>query len=66
MASLRYMAPEILVGTGKYSFPADIWAVGCIFAEMVIRRELFRGHELKDQMITIVRYHIPNQFSCQH
>lgn len=32
-----YRAPELLFGAEYYSKPVDMWSVGCIFAEMMIR-----------------------------
>jgi ankyrin repeat protein len=34
-SSMKYLAPEIL-STQKYHFAADIWSLGCIFAEMML------------------------------
>ncbi|GAV88688.1 LOW QUALITY PROTEIN: Pkinase domain-containing protein [Cephalotus follicularis] len=42
-ATLSYKAPELLLGSTEYSFPADMWSVGCIFAKMVIKKPLFPG-----------------------
>jgi serine/threonine protein kinase len=39
-----YLPPEIVVGVPEYSMAFDIWAVGCIFYELVNRGEqLFRA-----------------------
>ncbi|CAM4566842.1 unnamed protein product [Lepidochelys olivacea] len=38
-----YRAPEILMGTPHYGAPVDLWAVGCIFAELLSRRVLFQA-----------------------
>jgi serine/threonine protein kinase len=35
---LWYRAPEILLGAKLYTATVDIWSLGCIFAEMVRRR----------------------------
>ena len=46
-----YRSPELLVGDANYSIEVDIWAVGCIFAEMFNGVPLFPGdsdiHTLK-------------------
>lgn len=34
VVTLWYRAPDVLMGSRKYSTPVDIWSVGCIFAEM--------------------------------
>eukprot|EP01038_Epipyxis_sp_PR26KG_P013244 gene13244-17750_t len=38
-----YRAPELLFGAKFYSVGIDIWAIGCIFAEMILRTPLFPG-----------------------
>jgi cyclin-dependent kinase-like len=46
-----YRSPELLVGDANYSKPVDIWAIGCIYAEMLTGIPLFPGdsdiHTLK-------------------
>ena len=39
----------------KYSKSIDIWAIGSIFAEMVIRKPLFFGDSEIDQMFNICK-----------
>jgi cyclin-dependent kinase 7 len=36
-----YRAPELLFGARKYGEGIDIWAAGCIFAEIILREALF-------------------------
>jgi cyclin-dependent kinase-like len=38
-----YRAPELLVGDGNYTSSIDIWACGCIFAEILNGMPLFPG-----------------------
>ncbi|QIN54613.1 serine/Threonine protein kinase [Cedratvirus kamchatka] len=38
-----YRSPEVFVGS--YSYKADIWSLGCVLAECLAKRPLFRGHE---------------------
>lgn len=33
MASIKWKAPELLLLTGKYSSPVDVWSVGLIFSK---------------------------------
>lgn len=49
-----YRAPEIIMRVDKYHYGLDIWAVGCIMAELVRRRPLFRGADSTDQLLRIV------------
>ena len=45
-----YRAPEVMCCSGMYDFQIDVWALGCISAELYLRRPLFKGkyivHEL--------------------
>ena len=55
VVTLWYRAPEILLGSTKYSCPVDIWSIGCIFAEMANKRPLFQGDSEIDQLFRIFR-----------
>jgi len=48
-----YRAPEVIVGM-EYGPKVDVWAIGCIFAEMIIRRVLFPGTDRINQWTKIV------------
>jgi len=48
-----YRAPEIMLSCHKYSKPVDIWSVGCIFAELILRKPLFPGDDYIDQLTII-------------
>ena len=41
-AHFTHRAPEVLLGSPKYSCPLDIWSLGAIFAEMVTKKPLFQ------------------------
>lgn len=53
--TLWYRPPEILLGGTQYSTPADIWSIGCIFAEMVTNSPLFPGDSEIDQIFHIFK-----------
>jgi len=55
VVTLWYRAPDVLMGSKKYSTPVDIWSVGCIFAEMANGRPLFPGSSEKDQLTRIFK-----------
>ncbi|KAL0216641.1 hypothetical protein P9112_008825 [Eukaryota sp. TZLM1-RC] len=38
-----YRAPEVFLGDKGYSWPIDIWSVGCIFAELLTGEAPFRS-----------------------
>lgn len=56
VVTLWYRAPDVLLGSRKYSTPVDIWSVGCIFAEMVNGTPLFTGNSEESQLDTIFRH----------
>lgn len=43
VVTLWYRAPEILLGASKYSPAIDVWAIGCVFAELLLNKPLFPG-----------------------
>jgi len=43
VATRWYRAPELLVGDKNYSKPVDVWAIGCIFVELLMGQPLFPG-----------------------
>ncbi|XP_039123561.1 cyclin-dependent kinase G1-like [Dioscorea cayenensis subsp. rotundata] len=53
VASRWYRAPEILLEEKKYTAAIDVWSVGCIMAEMVMKEALFDGNTMSDQLIMI-------------
>ena len=48
-----YRAPELLIGSTSYNSPIDIWAMGCIIAEMFLKRPIFPGNSEADQLMKI-------------
>lgn len=55
VVTLWYRAPEVLLGSPRYSTPVDVWSVGCIFSEMANKRPLFHGDSEIDQLFRIFR-----------
>ncbi|SCU67654.1 protein kinase, putative [Trypanosoma equiperdum] len=41
--TLIYQAPECLLGERTYTTAVDVWAVGIVFAEILLQRHLFRS-----------------------
>jgi serine/threonine protein kinase len=41
LCSFVYRAPEILLGQDTYTEAIDMWAVGCIFAELLRNEPMF-------------------------
>eukprot|EP01105_Mastigella_eilhardi_P024703 TRINITY_DN6499_c0_g1_i1.p1 TRINITY_DN6499_c0_g1~~TRINITY_DN6499_c0_g1_i1.p1 ORF type:complete len:207 (+),score=50.40 TRINITY_DN6499_c0_g1_i1:391-1011(+) len=55
VVTLWYRAPDILMGSSKYSTPIDLWSAGCIFAEMASGRALFPGSGTQDELMKIFK-----------
>lgn len=53
VATRWYRAPELLVGDTSYSTPVDVWAIGCVFAELVRGEALWPGRSDVDQLFLI-------------
>ena len=47
VVTIWYRAPELLLGAQHYTAAVDVWAAGCIFAELLTLRPLFPGNEVK-------------------
>uniref|UniRef100_A0A6N2MSW4 Protein kinase domain-containing protein n=1 Tax=Salix viminalis TaxID=40686 RepID=A0A6N2MSW4_SALVM len=45
-----YRAPELLFGAKQYGASVDVWAAGCIFAELLNRRPFLQGDSDIDQL----------------
>lgn len=45
VVTIWYRAPELLLGAKHYTKAIDLWAIGCIFAELVTSKPLFQGQE---------------------
>jgi len=52
VATRWYRSPELLVGA-EYGKPMDVWAAGCIMAELVDGQPLFPGENEIDQLYLI-------------
>lgn len=48
-----YRSPELLYGAQEYTYAVDIWAVGCIFAELMLRTPYVAGESDIDQLTKI-------------
>lgn len=47
VVTIWYRAPELLLGAKHYTAAVDVWALGCIFGELLTLRPLFHGEERK-------------------
>ncbi|EGF79241.1 hypothetical protein BATDEDRAFT_30255 [Batrachochytrium dendrobatidis JAM81] len=55
VATRWYRAPELLVGDTEYGKAVDIWATGCIFAEILTGQPLYPGDTDIDQLYRIMK-----------
>ena len=65
----QYCAPEVILSTG-WSFPSDLWSVGCILAELCTGDLLFATHDNVENLALMERIvgKFPNDIlsrSCQ-
>eukprot|EP01136_Pigoraptor_vietnamica_P036101 Opistho-1_new@102195 len=54
VATRWYRAPELLVGDTQYGTSVDVWAIGCVFAEMLTGQPLWPGKSDIDQLYHII------------
>lgn len=47
VVTIWYRAPELIMGAKHYTAAIDIWAIGCIYAELLSLRPIFKGDEAK-------------------
>ncbi|XP_014775828.1 cyclin-dependent kinase-like 4 [Octopus bimaculoides] len=53
VATRWYRGPELLVGDTQYGPPVDVWAIGCVFAELLTGQALWPGFSDVDQLYLI-------------
>ena len=57
-----YRSPEVILEMKEYSGKADVWALGCIFAEMITRQVYLPGKDHVDQWMKIAqKFGMPNE-----
>lgn len=56
VATRWYRAPEIMLSFQNYTTAIDIWSVGCILAELLGGKPIFRGRDYVDQLNQILHY----------
>ncbi|KAK1804748.1 hypothetical protein P4O66_003599 [Electrophorus voltai] len=54
VATRWYRAPEILLGSTRYTKGVDMWSVGCILGEMLLGKPLFPGTSTINQIEKIM------------
>ncbi|KDE06015.1 CMGC/CLK protein kinase [Microbotryum lychnidis-dioicae p1A1 Lamole] len=54
VSTRHYRAPEIILGL-DWSFPCDVWSIGCILVEFVTGEALFQTHENLEHLAMMER-----------
>uniref|UniRef100_A0A0E0MLV7 [RNA-polymerase]-subunit kinase n=1 Tax=Oryza punctata TaxID=4537 RepID=A0A0E0MLV7_ORYPU len=54
IGSLPYNAPELLLGSSRYDEMIDMWALGCMMAQLLAGEQLFHGMSDEDMLVRIV------------
>ncbi|CED83063.1 pkinase-domain-containing protein [Phaffia rhodozyma] len=55
VVTLWYRSPELLLGKTDYSTAVDMWSIGCIFAELMLKTPLFQGKGEIEQIGQILK-----------
>jgi len=56
VATRWYRAPEIMLSFANYASAIDVWSVGCILAELLAGKPIFKGRDYVDQLNQILHY----------
>ena len=49
-----YSAPEIVLNYENYDYAIDMWSVGCILAELLLRKQLFKSTKYQHEILNII------------
>jgi cyclin-dependent kinase 12/13 len=55
VVTMWYKAPELLLGSTRYSYSIDMWSAGCVLAELELGRPLFPGKSEPEQIDLICK-----------
>ncbi|KAL0640409.1 hypothetical protein Q9L58_000376 [Maublancomyces gigas] len=53
VVTLWYRSPELLLGGKEYGTEVDMWSIGCIFGELLLKEPLLQGKNEVDQLSKI-------------
>ncbi|KLT40954.1 kinase-like protein [Cutaneotrichosporon oleaginosum] len=54
VATRWYRAPEIMLSNRRYTTAIDVWSIGCILAELLGGKPVFKGKDYVDQLNLIL------------
>ncbi|XP_027350818.1 protein IMPAIRED IN BABA-INDUCED STERILITY 1-like isoform X2 [Abrus precatorius] len=55
VVTLWYRPPELLMGSTNYGVSVDLWSVGCVFAELLLRKPILKGRTEVEQLHRIFK-----------
>ncbi|KAK6920926.1 Protein kinase domain [Dillenia turbinata] len=55
VVTLWYRPPELLLGSTDYGASVDLWSIGCVFAELLIRKPILQGRTEVEQLHKIFK-----------
>ncbi|PKA52511.1 putative serine/threonine-protein kinase [Apostasia shenzhenica] len=55
VVTLWYRPPELLLGATEYEPTVDLWSVGCVFAELFLKKPILQGRTEVEQMHKILK-----------
>ncbi|KAG0458488.1 hypothetical protein HPP92_023645 [Vanilla planifolia] len=50
VVTLWYRPPELLLGSTDYEASVDLWSVGCVFAELFVKKPILQGRTEVEQL----------------
>lgn len=50
-----HLAPELLLGSTRYTKETDMWSVGCLFASLMLNKPLFSGRDRASRISAIFK-----------
>ncbi|GAB1523447.1 mitogen activated protein kinase 2 [Rhizoctonia solani] len=56
VATRWYRAPEIMLSFANYTTAIDVWSIGCILAELLGGKPIFKGRDYVDQLNQILHH----------
>lgn len=62
VVTLWYRSPELLLGAQSYNESVDLWSLGCVFGELLVKEPIMQGKNEVDQLAkTFVLCGIPDE-----
>ncbi|XP_024033114.1 protein IMPAIRED IN BABA-INDUCED STERILITY 1 [Morus notabilis] len=55
VVTLWYRPPELLMGSTSYGVSVDLWSVGCVFAELFLKKPVLKGRTEVEQLHKIFK-----------